>query len=89
MLARVAASQEEAHAAALREQAVALAQREAESVQAVRDDLDGLRRRLEEQSAVIATSDRARAELVTALEEQAAASESESEPRSPPTRLPG
>jgi hypothetical protein len=52
MLARVAASQEEAHAAALREQAVALAQREAESVQAVRDELDGLRRRLEEQCAL-------------------------------------
>jgi hypothetical protein len=47
---------------------LALAQREAESVQAVRDDLDGLRRRMEEQSAIIATSDRARA----ALEEQAA-----------------
>ena len=43
-----------------------------ESVQAVRDDLDGLRRRIEEQSASIATSDRARAQLVTALEEQAA-----------------
>jgi len=33
------------------EQALALAQREAESVQAVRDDLDGLRRRMEEQAA--------------------------------------
>jgi hypothetical protein len=43
---------------------LALAQREAESVQAVRDDLDGLRRRMEEQSAIIATSDRARAALV-------------------------
>ena len=54
------------------EQALALAQREAESVQAVRDDLDGLRRRMEEQSAIIATSDRARAALVEVLEEQAA-----------------
>jgi hypothetical protein len=51
---------------------LALAQREAESVQAVRDDLDGLRRRMEEQSAIIATSDRARAALVEVLEEQAA-----------------
>ena len=54
------------------EQGLAIAQREAESVQAVRDDLDGLRRRMEEQSAIIATSDRARAELLVVLEEQAA-----------------
>jgi hypothetical protein len=50
-LARVAASQEEAHVAALRQQAVALRQREAVCVQAVRDDLDELRRRMEEQAA--------------------------------------